>query len=214
MGTSRTVAWGLIVSVCCLSSMLAVTALSDTRPAVPLATPPSVTEPPTPGPPKPPPAYRDPYAPPPRSPYPPRHPAPLEPGKARVTLKDGSFLLGEIVGMERVTIETQYGDFSIPAKQVLCIRWSGAPEKTSVEMRGGDRLTGRLDAATLKLKALWGEVSLDMEHVVRVSWGGPLVPYGAYLSPAPSIAAPKWDPFWAPESQSDQIGRQFPKPGR
>ena len=197
MGTSRTVAWALIVSVCCLSSMLAVTALSDTpadlpapdiAPAVSSDTPsaraavrvtdaaPRITA----GPPAPLAGGKAVSAP--RVYYKARPGsyastttslgmASLDPEKTTVSLKGGLVLQGDLVGIEHLKIKTEYGELSIPIKLVGSIHWKGTPEKTTVQMRNGDRLTGRLDETTLNLKAVWGDVSLDTRHVVCVVCG-------------------------------------------
>ena len=222
MGTSRKVLWALIVSVCCLSSMLAVTALSDPPPdPPPTATfsppPPSTVS-----------AY--PPTPPVGNPYTRRVIYPSvgrtystissDPKKVTVTLKDGSLLLGEIVGMEHLMIETEYGKLRIPLKQVDRIGRHGPTPKTTVGTHRGDQLTGRLDVATLKLKALWGDVSLDTQHVVCMKRGGPVpcrheVPYSGPLVPAPRGPAPTWspaDPALNPPSASTWDGAIVPMP--
>jgi len=200
MGTSRMAIWALVVSVSCLSSMLAVTALSD-APADPPASE-AVDAVPSDAPSAPPAAgeaaavarsaAQFPAPPAPtkavsirQGAYEQVRPVPqvggvvsferpsLDPEKTTVSLKGGLALQGDLVDMEHLKIKTEYGELSVPIKLVGSIHWKGASEKTTVQMRNGDRLTGRLDEKTLKLRAVWGDVSLDTRHVVRVACGAP-----------------------------------------
>lgn len=216
MTTSRVVGLALAVSVCGLLSMLAVTAVSDE--AAPVIAPRAVTatapQPPPPSvepapeavfqppvevgssPATSPSAFTPPssYVPPPGPSYgPPRsYPATLpDPNKAAVTLRDGSMLIGELAVPAELKIKTEYGELSVSRKLVSGICWGGLPDKAVVHLCNGDRLTGKLEMTAVRLKAVWGEVSIDPQHVVCVNWGGRSGPYTpAYRPPSRRGATP------------------------
>ncbi len=120
---------------------------------------------------------------------------PPDPKKANVMLKDGSRLVGDLVETGDLKVVTEYGQVSIPAKLVSCIRRLGLPGKISVQMRSGDRVTGQLEGTTLKLKTVWGEVSIEMQHVVCVTWPGASSAYPPIATrPSPGWPRPMISP--------------------
>ncbi len=203
MSASRAVRLVLALSVCCLLSVLAVTAVSDEvtppiAPPVPVAPayyrppssssgeaavavprPPSAATSPSARPPAASPAVTSPRSPTYRpygstGPYHPSQyaPPPPDPKKTAVMLKDGSRLVGELAVPDELKIKTEYGEVRIPKQSISYIYWQRSPEKSIVQTRNGDRMTGTLDEMTLKLTAVWGNVSIDTKHVVCVYLGG------------------------------------------
>ena len=97
--------------------------------------------------------------------------APDAEGRVSVHLRDGSCLVGELLGMEELAMETAFGKVTIPRKLVARVQFAGPPKAATVQFGNGDRLTGELTLAAVRLKTSFGEVSIEMEEVLSVACG-------------------------------------------
>ena len=88
-------------------------------------------------------------------------------------LSDGSHVIGT-PGVDTVAVQTSYAKMDIPLKQILSIKMDGDHETAIVDLRNGDKLTGVISLAPIKLETLFGPASIGVEHIkqLRVTLGG------------------------------------------
>ena len=92
--------------------------------------------------------------------------------RVAVDLSDGSHLIG-VPSPDSFVLLTSYGRIKIPFQQGAVVRLAEDHETATVEMPNGDRLKGSLSLDSLKLRAIFGNVSVDMQHVTRLTILGP-----------------------------------------
>lgn len=104
--------------------------------------------------------------------------APLPPGRrgegvdrARLTLADGSQIIGEIPADAKVTLHTRIGDGKLALSEATRIDGIGEQGKFRVTLECGDRFTGEIDFDVLKLKTNVGEVPLARKDFVSLETG-------------------------------------------
>lgn len=95
--------------------------------------------------------------------------APDAEGRVSVRLRDGSCLVGELLGMEELAMETAFGQVTIPRKLVAHIQLAGPPKTATVQFGNGDRLTGELTLGSVRLKTSFGEVAIETAEVLSVA---------------------------------------------
>ena len=101
-------------------------------------------------------------------------PAPAKPPQAcyRVTLEDGSMMLGEIDGKSEISLKSKVGDVKIALQQVARIDEAFAEEdRVTVTFSNGDRLTGKLSIEDVKLKTAWGELTVKPNGLYSLEAG-------------------------------------------
>ncbi len=101
------------------------------------------------------------------------------PKELRLELKliDGSRTIG-VPTIESVPIQTSYAKMDVPLKQVLAIKVDENRETASIDLCNGDKLTGVVSLAPIKLRTIFGDVAISIEHVreFRVLLTRPLTP--------------------------------------
>jgi len=97
--------------------------------------------------------------------------APAAEGRVSVRLRDGSCLVGELLDLEELAMETAFGQVTIPRKLVAHIQLAGPPKAATLCFGNGDRLTGQLTLGTVRLKTSFGEVSIETEQILSVACG-------------------------------------------
>ena len=157
--------------------------------AQPMAVPPDIPlEPPAPFAPDAAPGFADPDAPPSlpeRGPRPARRgdalvpmgeaaPADAPPAKEcfRVSLNDGSQILGTFAPDMPLTVKSKFGNLEVNIQGIGRIDPAFAEEdKFTVTLANGDRLTGKLDLTGVKLKTILGELPLDTDSLYGLEAG-------------------------------------------
>jgi hypothetical protein len=85
-----------------------------------------------------------------------------------VDLIDGSYIIG-VPNIEAVPVQTSYAKMTIPLATIRSFTIEDDHETASFELQNGDRLKGVINLAPLALNAMFGTVSIGMEHVTRIS---------------------------------------------
>lgn len=92
--------------------------------------------------------------------------------RVRVTLEDGSMILGEIDGETKLSLKAKIGDVEIAMREIARIDQAFIEEdQFTVTLSNGDRLTGKLTVKDLKLKTAWGELGLKEEGLFGLEVG-------------------------------------------
>ncbi len=81
-----------------------------------------------------------------------------------LVLMDGSRIFG-VPGIQSVPVETSYAKMDVPLKQVLAIKVDENHETASLDLRNGDKLKGVVGLAPIKLRTIFGDVVIGIEHV-------------------------------------------------
>lgn len=87
-------------------------------------------------------------------------------GTMHVHLRDGSTLIGKIGDGEELTMNSQFGEISVPARKIAVLQFAEDPKATSVIMQNGDRLTGELTLNKFKFTADWGAVQIESKFIL------------------------------------------------
>ena len=89
-------------------------------------------------------------------------------GDFRVYLKDGSKLIGKIDEKPSLLFKAVIGKIGIPLRNLVGIEFNEKADKTKIIFVNGDRLTGRIESDTVKFKADWGEVKLELSSISKI----------------------------------------------
>lgn len=89
----------------------------------------------------------------------------------RLQMEDGSLILGEIADEAKLTLRAKVGEVEIKLFDVARIDRAVEPNEFQVTLTNGDRLTGRLNIAEVKLQAAWGEVPLAAKGLAALEAG-------------------------------------------
>ena len=90
----------------------------------------------------------------------------------RLSLDDGSLLLGEIVGQPDLTLQAKIGDLTIEFADIARIDPAFPDEdKFTVTLDNGDRLTGELILEEVKFKTVLGELPLKRDGLYSLEAG-------------------------------------------
>jgi hypothetical protein len=90
------------------------------------------------------------------------------PLRLEVQLTDASRLIGATT-LTSVVIRAEFAQVQVPLPQVSDIQIQGDRENAVVRLRNGDRLTGIPRIETIPLSTLFGNQSIGMQHVDRIS---------------------------------------------
>ncbi len=90
-----------------------------------------------------------------------------------IDLVDGSRLIGTPV-IATVPVQTSYAKMDVPLAQIKALKIGADHETVTLNLRNGDKLTGVLSLAPIKLETLFGPASIGIEHIqqLRVTLGG------------------------------------------
>lgn len=91
--------------------------------------------------------------------------------RVRLTLDDGSQLIGEIVGASKFQIKASYGELALPLKDVGRLERDFQEKKVRVTMSNGDRITGEIALESVKFKTDWGEMAIAKDRVETIEVG-------------------------------------------
>lgn len=93
-------------------------------------------------------------------------------GRIAVLLRDGSRLIGELVGVKAFKLKTPYGELEIPSAKIQGIRFGdypiGAGQVGGVLLSNGDMVSGKLALESIKLKAKWGVAEIPPRQVSSI----------------------------------------------
>lgn len=87
-----------------------------------------------------------------------------KPTRLRVHLVDGGRLVGD-TSIDAIALQMEFTELKIPLEKVRRIDWMAKSRIAKVELRNGDQISGRLAAAAIPIKALFGEFDLRCEHL-------------------------------------------------
>ena len=149
-----------------LLMMVAMAACCQNLFAHPMAAPPSVTPPPVIG--------GVPTLPAPFDPMGEEGPLAAAPPKDcyRITLEDGSMVMGEIDGTAEISLKAKVGDVKITMREVAHIEEAFTEQgQVTVTFGNGDRLTGKITIGEVKLKTAWGELTISDDGLHRLEAG-------------------------------------------
>jgi hypothetical protein len=85
-----------------------------------------------------------------------------------VELVDGSRIIGT-PHIKGVTLQTGYAKVDLPLKEIRTIRMNPDHETAIIELQKGDKLTGVLTLAPIRLATVFGKATIGVEHVARIS---------------------------------------------
>jgi hypothetical protein len=99
------------------------------------------------------------------------------PLRLELHLSDGSCVIG-VPTLTTIPLRTSYASMSIKLEQLSSIQIGEDHETASVEMRNGDKLKGVVTLGPTRLKTIFGEVSIGLEHIreARVLTGSGSLP--------------------------------------
>jgi hypothetical protein len=110
---------------------------------------------------------------------------PISAPAVRISLMDGSSLVGTIVEPTAWKLSAEYGEFSFSPKKIAGVYVMGNAAQVKVLLTNSDTLTGKLDFDKLRLKAAWGEVTIEARHILVI--GGMAAPMTNF---PPSVGPP------------------------
>ena len=84
--------------------------------------------------------------------------------RLELNLIDGSRTIG-VPTIESVPIQTSYAKMDVPLKQVLAIKVDENRETASIDLCNGDKLKGVVSLAPIKLRTIFGDMAISIEHV-------------------------------------------------
>lgn len=89
-----------------------------------------------------------------------------------VEVADGSRVVG-VPSVKELNVATQVGKIQIPLKKVIRIVFGSGEKETTVALTHGDRLSGVIDGTSMDLKTAWGNVSLPMSQMQKLTVQSP-----------------------------------------
>ncbi|MEI7436431.1 MAG: LamG domain-containing protein [bacterium] len=87
--------------------------------------------------------------------------------RLELDLIDGSLVIG-VPGIGSVPVETPYAKLRIPLKQIVTIKIGRDRETASLDLQNGDKLKGVINLETIKLKTLFGAVSIGIKYIAAL----------------------------------------------
>jgi hypothetical protein len=103
--------------------------------------------------------------------------------KLAVDISDGSHIIG-VPELSEFLVHTSYGKMKVPIEEVLSINIREDHKSAAFTMRNGDKIRGVLTMRPLKLKTVFGPVTISIEHIryIQVLSGKGLVLYYTFES--------------------------------
>lgn len=93
-------------------------------------------------------------------------------GRVALQLKDGSRLVGKLVGMDKLKLKASFGEIDVPVEAILGLKLHEASRPTetaaltaTVLFKNGDVLTAEPLISSIKLEAAWGDSTIAGKHV-------------------------------------------------
>jgi len=95
------------------------------------------------------------------------------PLRVELNLVDGSRVIG-IPAITAVPVQTPYAKIDVPLAQLQSLTIGDDHEVVVLDLLNGDKLTGVISLAPIKLEALFGPASIGIEHIkmLRIILGG------------------------------------------
>lgn len=151
-------------------------------------------------------------------PTPPMAPPALPPdGRVALQLKDGSRLVGKLVGIDKLKLKASFGEIDVPVEAILGLKLHEASRPTetaaltaTVLFKNGDVLTAEPLISSIKLEAAWGDTTVAGKHIEslvttaeKIAWAFDgskwhIVPEGARGAYGPPISASSYTPLSPP----------------
>jgi hypothetical protein len=91
----------------------------------------------------------------------------VAPLRLAIDLVDGSHIIG-VPSITSVPFQTSYAKMDIPWEKIVSIEIQDDHETASFQLQNGDRLKGVLDLNPLELETIFGEITVGMQHILRV----------------------------------------------
>lgn len=93
-----------------------------------------------------------------------------EGAKVFVSITRNNNLSGKILGLETLTVETEFGEVSIPMAKVDGIKMhSDAKDNAVIAFKNGDLVTGKVVLDTVKLKTRWGTAHVNTGKIETIT---------------------------------------------
>lgn len=87
-----------------------------------------------------------------------------------MNLRNGNTMTGEIDGFDDFTIQTGFGEVTIPLEQIAGIRFhTDSKDSAVVILKNGDALTGMPKVNGVKIKTEWGHADVAPEHMNSIT---------------------------------------------
>jgi hypothetical protein len=90
------------------------------------------------------------------------------PFRLSLALVDGSHIIG-IPSVKSIPVQTSYAKMDIPLEHILSIEIEDDHETALFAFQNGDKLRGVVDIQPLELQAIFGSVSVGIEHIRRIT---------------------------------------------
>jgi hypothetical protein len=84
-----------------------------------------------------------------------------------IDLVDGSRLIGT-PGIATVPVQTPYAKMDVPLTQIQALKIGDDHETVTLNLRNGDKLTGVISLAPIKLITVFGTVAVGIEHIQQL----------------------------------------------
>ena len=87
-----------------------------------------------------------------------------------INLAKGKNLVGQVLELETLKVETNFGPVSIPMAKVEGIRLHADKDDSAViAFANGDIVTGKIDLSELQIKTDWGKAYIKTEYIVSLT---------------------------------------------
>jgi len=93
--------------------------------------------------------------------------AELSPLRLVLDLVDGSHIIG-VPSIKSIPVQTSYAKMDIPLKKIQSIEIEEAGERVYIALKNGDSFSGVLGLGKFEMTALFGKVTIGIEHVKRI----------------------------------------------
>jgi len=91
-------------------------------------------------------------------------------GKVYVAIARNDNLAGEIVELDTLKVETEFGSVSIPMAKVDGIKMhADAKDNAVIAFKNGDLVTGKVVLEVVKLKTEWGTAHINTDKVETIT---------------------------------------------
>jgi hypothetical protein len=91
-------------------------------------------------------------------------------GKVYVAIQRNDNLMGAILDLDTLKVETEFGAVSIPMAKVDGIKMhSDAKDNAVIAFKNGDLVTGKVVLAVVKLKTEWGTAHINTDKVETIT---------------------------------------------
>lgn len=95
-------------------------------------------------------------------------------GRFAFVLKDHTQFVGDVLKLDPVALETDFGQVRIPLKLIAGFELAKKKDAVLVHFKNGDTLTARLPLAGLQVKTRYGTVTVPMTELAKATAGDKL----------------------------------------